>query len=588
MSQRTVEIIAEIANAHQGDPEKAYELAKAGLSAGADAVKFQIYSAGELLVRKHPRYEHFRKQSFSPETWGDLLARVIAGGGRVYCDVFGLEAMKIASAAGGHGYKVHSSDLGNIPLLEAVALTKKKVLLAVGGSTVREIAHAVRIVRSQGGETRPVLLHGFQSYPTAVEDACLSRLAWLRDIFGDHCDIGYMDHVDGEDPFSLTLPLLALGMGARVLEKHLTLDRAARGVDYYSSLNPEEFARFVEIVRRAEKAVGLSPEAFAASEREYRRQVKKHWVANQRLEKGHVLGSGDLVMKRVSDHPAETVEMGRLVGRSLLRDCEEEAPLVLADVPQRVWALVVARMRSRRLPSKAVLEVAGMPALQHLLERLKQAQTVERIVLCTTTEPEDDRLVKLAADTGVAWHRGPTEDVLGRMLGALGGQEADIVLRVTGDDILVDPDYVDHAVKHHLAVNAEYTDLKALPSGTEVEVFDVALLRDLWKVAKDSGGTEYLTTYVVRHKDHFRTSSAPVKERHALPWRLTLDTLEDYQVICRFIESMKAQGKGLTYRLDDIVDYFTGHPEVLAINAEVRQRQTPLEVCTDLDWRSLL
>jgi len=114
------------------------------------------------------------------------------------------------------------------------------------------------------------------------------------------------------------------------------------------------------------------------------------------------------------------------------------------------------------------------------------------------------------------------------------------------------------------------------------------LLRDLWKLAKDSGGTEYLTTYVLRHRDHFRTTSAPVKERHALPWRLTLDTPEDYQVICRFIEAMQAQGKELTYRLDDIIDYFSEHPEVLALNAEVRQRQTPPEVCTDLDWRSLL
>ncbi|MDA2915059.1 hypothetical protein MYX77_14095, partial [Acidobacteriia bacterium AH_259_A11_L15] len=92
------------------------------------------------------------------------------------------------------------------------------------------------------------------------------------------------------------------------------------------------------------------------------------------------------------------------------------------------------------------------------------------------------------------------------------------------------------ALCHHLRVNAEYSDLKALPSGTEVEVFDVELLRDLWTVARDSGGTEYLTAYVVNHRDQFRTTSVPVDEHHSHRWRLTLDTPEDYEVICKLLE----------------------------------------------------
>lgn len=582
-----VEIIAEVANAHQGDPERAARLAEAALAAGADAVKFQIYSAEELLVRAHPRFEHFQRQSFPPETWDQLLSAVVGRGGRVYCDVFGLKALAVASKAGVYGYKVHSSDLGNLPLLEGLAHTGRRVLLAVGGSTVREIIQALKALASGKGSMSPVLLYGFQSYPTAVEDACLSRLLWLRQVFGDRYEIGYMDHVDGDDPFAVTLPLLALGMGVTVLEKHITFDRAARGVDYYSSLNPDEFAGFVGTVRRAERSLGDSPEEFASAEREYRLQVKKHWVTALPLEAGHVLAPQDVVMKRVENHIAGAVELDKLMGRPLLEDCPEEQPLTRAHVPQTVWAMVVARMRSTRLPGKALLDVGEMSALQHLFERLKQARMVNHIVLCTTKEPEDDPLVDLTARCGVAWFRGPTEDVLGRMLGALEGQAVDVALRVTADDILVDPEYVDRAVRCHLEVNAEYSDLKALPSGTEVEVFDVALLRDLWTAARDSDGTEYLTTYIVNHRDQFRTNSVPVDEGHARRWRLTLDTPEDYQVIGTFLEAMRSQGKGLNYRLDDIVRFFSGRPEVLAINAQVGQRQTPPEVCTDLDWRRL-
>ena len=136
---KPVEIIAEIANAHQGDPAIAARLAEEALAGGADAVKFQVYTADELLVRRHPRYEHFRKQSFTGAAWSDLIGRIRAKGGRVYCDVFGLEALDISLREGADGIKVHSSDLANAPLLEILSTAGKRVFLSVGGSTAREI-----------------------------------------------------------------------------------------------------------------------------------------------------------------------------------------------------------------------------------------------------------------------------------------------------------------------------------------------------------------------------------------------------------------------------------------------------------------
>jgi sialic acid synthase SpsE len=93
-------IIAEIANAHQGDPEQALRLVEHAVKAGADAVKFQVYTAEELLVRAHPRYEHFRKQAFARDTWPQLISAVKALSCQVWCDVFGLEALEVALAEG--------------------------------------------------------------------------------------------------------------------------------------------------------------------------------------------------------------------------------------------------------------------------------------------------------------------------------------------------------------------------------------------------------------------------------------------------------------------------------------------------------
>jgi len=581
-----VEVIAEIANAHQGDPAAAVQLARAAAAAGADAVKFQVYFADELLTPTHPRFAHFRQQAFGEDVWLRLLRDVRSLGARVYCDVFGLRALAIAAEAGADGYKVHSSDLGNEPLLAAVARTRLPILLAVGGSTIREIARAVRAVAAREGP-RPVLLHGFQSYPTAVEDSTLSRLTWFAELFGDVCDVGYMDHVDADDPLAVCLPVLAIGLGARVIEKHVTLDRAAKGVDYYSSLNPGEFADFVRTIRRCETAFGREPARFVPAERTYRLQMKKHWVTRHPLTAGAVLGPDDVVMKR-ADSAADVPELDHLLGRTVAHELPANHVLSRADVHQRVWALVVARMQSSRLPAKAVVDVGGMPALAHLFQRIGQARRVDRIVLCTTRDAADDRLADLAKGSGIDVYRGEGEDVLARMLGAVAGQGVDVALRVTGDDILVDPEYVDRAIAHHLAVNAEYTDLKALPSGTEVEVFDVGLLQTLATLAFDSSGTEYLTAYVVDHRDQFRTTSAPVDEGHRRQWRLTLDTPEDLEVISRLLQAMAERGKALAYRLDDIVDYFTGHPDVLALNAAVRGRGTPPAVRTELLWQRLL
>ena len=164
-----------------------------------------------------------------------------------------------------------------------------------------------------------------------------------------------MDHVDGEDPFAVTLPLVALGLGATVLEKHMTLDRADKGTDYYSSLNPEEFKQFILCVRRMEKAINGRPEDFTPSEKRYRAEVKKHWVAKLAMPKGHVIEPGEIVMKRASGSDLQPVTANRLVGRSVIQNVQEDEPLTAYDVDNTVWALVVARMRSTRLPGKALL-----------------------------------------------------------------------------------------------------------------------------------------------------------------------------------------------------------------------------------------
>ena len=234
------------------------------------------------------------------------------------------------------------------------------------------------------------------------------------------------------------------------------------------------------------------------------------------------------------------------------------------------------------------MEIAGKPTLSHLIGRVKQSKLVDQIVLCTTLEPEDRKIYDLGVKEGIMAYRGPVEDVLGRMHGAIGEENTDLVIRITGDDILIDPNYLDRAIEHHLATNAQYTDSKGLPSGTEVEVFDYELLKNIHDLAEDRSGTEYLTWYVTDNQEQIRCSSNPVKKEHCKNWRLTLDTKEDFEVIKSFLVKMDQENKLHSYRYEDIIEFFSRNPQQLEHNRQVKQRVDRSIVNTRIQWQNLV
>ncbi len=579
-----VEVIAEIANAHQGSPLNAYELAMRSLDAGASAVKFQIYAADELLVKSHPRYDHFLNQSFSDQTWENLISKIRGAGGRVYCDVFGIKALKLATELEVEGYKIHSTDLANIPLLQLAAQVcgNKRLLLSTGGCSVREIYNALGLLDSLPKVT---LLHGFQAFPTSTDDSNLRRILSLKEIFPGY-SIGYQDHTDGSDIFASILPLMAVALGATVIEKHVTLDRKSQGVDYYSSVEPQILRQFIADIRRAGLALGEVGFTYSDAELSYRSVMKKRWVAARDLKEGTILSIDDLVMKRSGIHDSEVPELDQLVGRVLNQNISFEDPVSRDKVSSRVIAVVVARTRSQRLPNKALLPVNGVPAVQHLLLRLKQAESLDRIILCTTGLEEDDPLIKIAEECGVPTHRGASENVLDRIYGAISEDSADVIVRITGDDIMVDPEYLDYGVKRHLESGAEYSDLKGLPSGTEVEFFDRRLLETIFRFAFDLSGTEYLTYYVTENRGQFKTNSIAVRDKHHKNWRLTIDTLEDYLLVTEIIDRLAELGLGESYRLDDIVRLVEGDIS-LRERCETIKEGRRVQINTSIDWARL-
>lgn len=236
--------------------------------------------------------------------------------------------------------------------------------------------------------------------------------------------------------------------------------------------------------------------------------------------------------------------------------------------------LIAVRMKSRRLPKKAIVDIEGKPLIEHVIERLKAARVPQSIVLCTSTHPDDGVLVDIAKRSGVNWFRGSEDDVLDRFIKAAETEGADIVVRTTGDNPLTDPVYLDKAVTHHTNTGAEYTFIEGLPKGTECEVISVDSLEKCRKMAHNPELSEYMTLYF-KDSGLFKTArviaSPDVYRPH---YRLTVDTPEDLELIREIYQRLYA-GRGI-FPLSEAVKLLDESPNLRAINVHLQPKQVKM------------
>jgi len=573
-----VVIIAEVASSHEGRPDLAMALTRAAAHAGADAVKFQLFRADELVVAHHPKVDSFRQLELPPAAWADVVSIAREAGLGILADVYDLPSLNLAEQLEVEGYKITMTVVGDLPLLEGLAATGKPLLLAVGGETEEEIVTLLRFFDARSSP-EIVLLHGFQGFPTCLQDTHLHRLSWLRERF--RLPVGFADHSPGDLSVSAILPVVAVGLGACVIEKHLTWNRDAKGRDHVSALNPDEFAQMVRWVREVETALGESSPVRSEAEIRYRETMKKKVVARCSVPIGSLLGRRHVTLKRTPDPGVEAEALPQLVGKKILRSLARDEAVQSQDLvdPQGV-ILVAVRMKSHRLPGKTLLPLAGKPVLAHLIERVARAKLPKGVVVCTSTHPDDQRLLEWAAQVGVPAYAGSEDDVMDRFLEAADQYNADFVVRVTGDNPLTDSEAVDAMIDLHLKEGADYTFTEDLPRGTRPEIISVEALRRAHQLAEDPRHSEYMTLYFRGHPEIFTLAHWQAPESVRRPnYRLTLDTPEDLEVLQRVYETLHRDD--VIFTLRDTVRLLDAHPEWVAINAHIAPR-IPTEVNTRL------
>ena len=240
----------------------------------------------------------------------------------------------------------------------------------------------------------------------------------------------------------------------------------------------------------------------------------------------------------------------------------------------KIGAIVQARMGSERLPGKSLMEIGGKPLLEYLIENLKTAKYLSTVVLATTTLDEDAVLMELAERFGVCGFRGSENDVLSRYSKAAEANELDVVVRVTGDNILTDIDGMDKAISLYLKDGPDLITNggdDGYPLGTGVEVLSTNLLHELNKVVTCEEEREHVTLHVYRSRGKYRIMrfKAPSHYRN-LNVRLTIDTPEDLMLIRRLYKGINDQNED--FKLPQVLKYLDEHQELKKINEHITQK----------------
>jgi len=327
-------IIAEIAQGFEGNFEQSKLLIKAAAKAGADSVKFQLVYADELATADYQYYELFKELEMEEAQWKSLKDYASSQGIQLIVDVFGEKSLELAVNIGVDTVKVHGTDVTNLGLLEAISNSSiKNIILGVGGAYWSEIEKALKVLRSK----IIVLLCGFQGYPTKTEDNHINRMNIIRERAKDihnNFQMGFADH-PGEEIFSSSVCLVALGAGAEVIEKHLTLGKVMEMEDFESALNPDEFKAFTTQLKAGQQAMGnfINEENFGMSESEktYRENVRRDVVTKKEIIQGETLNTQNISLKRTAK--TNTIKQLELVlGKIAKNNIQKNYPVLTKDI----------------------------------------------------------------------------------------------------------------------------------------------------------------------------------------------------------------------------------------------------------------
>jgi len=329
-------VIAEAGINHNGSVANAKKMIAVASEAGADAVKFQTFKSEEVISKYAPKAEYQKATTDAEESQLDMakklelskgdfeeLARYCKEKGIIFLSTpFDFDSIDFLNELGLNTFKIPSGEITNLPYLRKIGNLAKKVILSTGMAHLGEVGDALDIIVKAGcSKDNITVLHCNTEYPTPMEDVNLLAMNTIKKAF--NVDIGYSDHTLG-----IEIPIAAAALGAKVIEKHFTLDKNMEGPDHRASLDPLELKLMVRAIRNIEKAMGDGVKKASPSELRNKSIARRSIVARRYIRKGEVFSEENLAAKRPGTG-VSPMSWDEILGKTARRDYEEDTMIEL-------------------------------------------------------------------------------------------------------------------------------------------------------------------------------------------------------------------------------------------------------------------
>ena len=249
---------------------------------------------------------------------------------------------------------------------------------------------------------------------------------------------------------------------------------------------------------------------------------------------------------------------------------------------EKIAIIIEARMESKRLPGKVLKKINNITVIEHIINRCKKVKKIDSIIVATTTKKSDDVILEITNKLGVKNYRGSENDVLGRVLEAAEKNQIDIIIEITADNPLVDPEMIEEVIEEQEKYKNEYeyyaNDInKNIPIGLNVRLFSTKLLKKISKLTNHPVDREHVVNYIMQRKDKFRIKEVKTKIDfdNSKNYRFTMDTIEDYKLIEKIYYSLYSENKIFT--TNEVINYIQQNPEILKINEQIKQLEYKYE-----------
>lgn len=331
MMKKKIKIIAEAGCNHNGKLSLALQLINTAKKAGADAVKFQLFNPDELVTKNAPKANYSKKFTRKFKNQYEMQKKISLSFRehlklKKYCDkkkieylcsAFDIESLNILKKFKLKTFKIPSGEINNTKYLRHLGGFKKNILLSTGMSSKKEIIFALKTLINYGvSKKKVIILQCNSEYPSPYRDINLQAMVSFKKEF--NCDYGLSDHSLG-----IEVPIAAAALGAKVIEKHFTLNKKFEGPDHHMSLLPKELEQMISSIRNVEKALGKKTKIVTKSEKKNIKVARKSIVARLEIKVGEKFTTKNLTIKRPGNGiPAN--EYFNLIGRKSKRTFKKD------------------------------------------------------------------------------------------------------------------------------------------------------------------------------------------------------------------------------------------------------------------------